>query len=637
MLGLPAGFWVLAVIAVVADLRPLAGWERQRPATGVFLSSYFTFTILVVWGLLPALAVQAAANLVGGARLKLPPAEFALLVLRHAIALGAASLVLGPGGAETLRHGEELHISNLDNKVAAVVIWLVANYGVVILAQRLADPRRPWRAMFRGGLGLNILAKTALLFLTPVVVADLQGATYSLLLLPVLAMSEMIAVVDRQRESLRRDPLTGALNGRGLEDVIASLSDRPGAPADSAAFALLLVMIDRAHDVNESFGRQTGDSLLIEAYRRIRQVPGVDRVSRLEGGAFAVPVAVSAGSRSADALASDIVAALEAPVNVSGLPFDVAGTVGVVMAQGRREDFATLIQHAQEAVQQAHRRGTSVGVYAPAPVTDFASRLQVLADLQSTLENRAEGGTIAYLYQPQVDLKTGELVGAEALLRWHHPERGLVNTEQVIRIAEPTPLMGRITERTVDAATAQLSQWNLNGARLSVAANVSMRDLHEESVVEHILAKLAEAEVDARQFTIEITEGELISDPDNVRRALARLTDAGVGISVDDFGSGFSSLQHLRQLPITELKIDRHLVQNVGTRTDDRALVRSVIQLAQALGLRVVAEGVEDEATQHMLIELGCHVGQGWLYGRPMPAEDITRMLGRRLGPDRSP
>ena len=505
--------------------------------------------------------------------------------------------------------------------------WLVTNYGIVIFAQRVADPRRPWRAMLRGGLGLNILAKTALLFLTPVVVADLQGPTYSLLLLPVLAMSEMIAVVDRQRESLRRDPLTGALNGRGLEDVIASLSDRPGAPADSAAFALLLVMIDRAHDVNESFGHHTGDSLLIEAYRRIRQVPGVDSVSRLESGAFAVPVAVSAGSRSADALASDIVAALEAPVNVSGLSFDVSGTVGVVMAYGREEDFATLIQHAEEAVQQAHRQGASVGVDAPAPVTDFASRLQVLADLQSTLENQTEGGTIAYLYQPQVDLKTGELVGAEALLRWHHPVRGLVNTEQVIRIAEPTPLMGRITERTVDAVTAQLGQWNRNGVRLSVAANVSMRDLHEESVVEHILAKLNEAEVDARHFTIEITEGELISDPDNVRRALARLTAAGVGISVDDFGSGFSSLQHLRQLPVTELKIDRHLVQNVGTRTDDRALVLSVIQLAQALGLRVVAEGVEDEATQQMLIDSAALLGKVGCTGARCPRRTSPKCL----------
>ncbi|MFG1868571.1 EAL domain-containing protein [Micromonospora arborensis] len=238
-------------------------------------------------------------------------------------------------------------------------------------------------------------------------------------------------------------------------------------------------------------------------------------------------------------------------------------------------------------------------------------------------------GEITMYYQPQIAIATGEVVGVEALLRWRHPRRGMVDPEELIRVAEQSAVMRLLTRRVVDDVVEQIAKWSAAGIRLRAALNVSVRDLHTGEIADQIADRLARYGVPAEQLQVEITEGALMADPRRVLATISRLHRIGVAIALDDFGTGYSSLQHLRRLPLSEVKVDRSFVLGMAEDTDDAAIVRSMIDLAGALGLRVVAEGVEDERTWRMLHAAGCDAAQGWFYARPMPAEELVTWLAR--------
>ncbi|MBB4957642.1 putative bifunctional diguanylate cyclase/phosphodiesterase [Micromonospora polyrhachis] len=238
-------------------------------------------------------------------------------------------------------------------------------------------------------------------------------------------------------------------------------------------------------------------------------------------------------------------------------------------------------------------------------------------------------GEITMYYQPQIAIDTGEVVGVEALLRWRHPRRGMVDPEELIRVAEQSAVMRLLTRRVVDDVVEQLAQWSAIGLQLRAALNVSVRDLHTGEIADQITERLARFQVSPAQLQLEITEGALMADPRRVLATISRLDRIGVAIALDDFGTGYSSMQHLRRLPLAEVKVDRSFVLGMAADADDAAIVRSVIELARALGLRVVAEGVEDEATWRLLHAAGCHVAQGWFFARPMPAAELVTWLGR--------
>ncbi|QDY06909.1 EAL domain-containing protein [Micromonospora sp. HM134] len=240
-----------------------------------------------------------------------------------------------------------------------------------------------------------------------------------------------------------------------------------------------------------------------------------------------------------------------------------------------------------------------------------------------------EVGEITMYYQPQVAIATGEVVGVEALLRWRHPRRGMVDPEELIRVAEQSAVMRLLTYRVIDDVVAQLAKWSAAGTTLRAALNVSVRDLHTGEIVDRIADRLASYGVRPDRLQLEITEGALMADPRRVLATITRLHQLGVAISLDDFGTGYSSLQHLRRLPLSEVKVDRSFVLGMAGDADDAAIVRSTIELAGALGLRVVAEGVEDERTWRLLYAAGCDAAQGWFYARPMPAEELTAWLAR--------
>ncbi|WP_433391009.1 putative bifunctional diguanylate cyclase/phosphodiesterase [Micromonospora sp. KLBMP9576] len=241
----------------------------------------------------------------------------------------------------------------------------------------------------------------------------------------------------------------------------------------------------------------------------------------------------------------------------------------------------------------------------------------------------AGAGEITMYYQPQVAIATGEVVGVEALLRWRHPRRGMVDPEELIRVAEQSAVMRLLTRRVVDDVVEQLARWSAVGMELPAALNVSVRDLHTGEIADQIADRLARHGVPPQRLQLEITEGALMADPRRVLATITRLHRIGVGISLDDFGTGYSSLQHLRRLPLSEVKVDRSFVLGMAEDADDAAIVKSTIELAKALGLRVVAEGVEDERTWRMLHAAGCDAAQGWFYARPMPAEELLGWLAR--------
>ncbi|MER7165488.1 EAL domain-containing protein [Micromonospora sp. NPDC000207] len=238
-------------------------------------------------------------------------------------------------------------------------------------------------------------------------------------------------------------------------------------------------------------------------------------------------------------------------------------------------------------------------------------------------------GEITMYYQPQVAIDSGEVVGVEALLRWRHPRRGMVNPEELIRVAEQTAVMRLLTRRVVDDVLEQLAKWSAAGTDLRAALNVSVRDLHSGEIADQVADRLTRYGIRPDRLQVEITEGALMADPRRVLDTITRLHRTGVAISLDDFGTGYSSLQHLRRLPLSEVKVDRSFVLGMADDADDASIVRSMIDLAGALGLRVVAEGVEDERTWRLLHAAGCDVAQGWFHARPMPAEELTTWLAR--------
>jgi len=624
---LPAAFWVMAVLALAVDARPYV--VANRRASSVILPSIcFTFAIALSWGLLPALAVQVAAVTVGSARIGHPVRRTVHLAGQHAVALAGAGLVAGLVG---LRFDAEPGWVDVPLTVLAAVAWMLARYGLAALVaygnagdRRRRRPRR-W--------AVELFATAALLLLGPVVFAAAQvgPALVPLVLLALHAVHRTARSAGEYERAARTDPLTGLPNRRALVSAVAARTavSRGGHRPDRR-LALLLLDIDRFRNVNDALGHRLGDRLLTEMAQRLAAVvPPHDLVVRLGGDEFAVLATRVDGPAPARRVAAHLARALDRPFVLDGLPVDVSASIGIAVQGERGEDGAALLRQAEAAMYDAKHRGDQVAVYTRDATHHSPDRIALLGDLRRALRSGPGRDGITIFYQPQIAVATGEVVGVEALLRWRHPDRGLVGPEELIRVVEPTPVMRLLTGRVLETVVAQLAAWRAAGRPLRAAVNVSARDLHSGQVAERIRRLLHRHGVPPDDLQLEITESALMADPHRVLDTITRLDRMGVAISLDDFGTGFSSLQHLRRLPLAEVKIDRSFVLGMAAEPSDAAIVRSVIDLAGALGLRVVAEGVEDERTWRLLAAAGCHAAQGWFHARPMPAEDLAGWLAR--------
>ncbi|MDQ1701601.1 MAG: hypothetical protein QOF57_853, partial [Frankiaceae bacterium] len=287
------------------------------------------------------------------------------------------------------------------------------------------------------------------------------------------------------------------------------------------------------------------------------------------------------------------------------------------------DDAPTLLQRADVAMYVAKERRTGIEIYDPEKDSNSTARLSLLGDLRRAIED----GELELHYQPKAHLPDGNVVGVEALLRWRHPARGLVLPDDFIPAAEQSGVMRPLTRYVVDCALGQVASWRARELDVQVAVNISMRDLHDPELVPFLARRLKAYDVPASALLLEITENILMADPNGVAGTLRGLDALGVALSLDDFGTGYSSLVHLKRLPVSEIKIDRSFVQRMDEEDDDATIVRSIIDLGEALGLRVVAEGVETASAWDALVRMGCDAAQGWFLSRALPASEATAWL----------
>jgi diguanylate cyclase len=417
------------------------------------------------------------------------------------------------------------------------------------------------------------------------------------------------------------DPLTGLPNrelfGDRVEQAIRA-SDRGLQPA-----SLLLLDLDRFKDVNDTLGHHHGDLLLREVAARLTgTLRAVDTVARLGGDEFAVllPDATADG---AAAVAQKVRAALHQPLTLDGLGLDLDASIGIAVYPDHGGDAAELLQHADVAMYAAKQTHAGFVVYDPAVDQHSPRRLALLGGLRRAVER----DELVLHYQPKADLHTGQVLGAEALVRWQHPAHGLLGPGEFIPLAERTGLIHPLTRWVLDAALRQAAAWRQADHHLSISVNVSTRSLLDREFPDQVADRLTAWQVPATSLVLEVTESAVMADPVLALEILGRLHALGVGLALDDFGTGYSSMAYLKALPVDELKVDRSFVGQMATSTSDAVIVRSTIDLGHNLGLHVVAEGVENQATWEELAALGCDTAQGYHLGRPMPADELEQWL----------
>jgi diguanylate cyclase (GGDEF)-like protein len=426
-------------------------------------------------------------------------------------------------------------------------------------------------------------------------------------------------VAQLEHDSLH-DALTGLPN-RALFNI--GVSEAMSRRAPHTKLGVLLVDLDRFKEINDTLGHHVGDLLLTEVGHRLSALSADQlTLARLGGDEFAVVLEGLSDDADAREAATHIRDLLECPFDLNGLSVDVGASIGVALCPDHGEDPLTLLQRADVAMYEAK---TSAGVEIYSSDRDHYSprRLRMIGELRTAIESQH----LLLHYQPKVDIATAEVVGVEALLRWPREDERFVPPDEFIPLAEHTGLIRPLTHYVLDHAIAQCREWMACGLSLQVSINVSARNLLDPELTTTVRNALEKHDVDPSLLVVEITESCIMADPNQAIAVLGELVDLGIGVSVDDFGTGYSSLAYLKRLPVTELKIDKSFVQGMDRDPQDAAIVRTVLDLGANLGLTVTAEGIETEAVWHGLHQLGCHLGQGYYFSKPLPPDELVRWL----------
>jgi diguanylate cyclase (GGDEF)-like protein len=453
---------------------------------------------------------------------------------------------------------------------------------------------------------------------------DDDGRMFQTVAVQVSSVLDNSRLLDRLTHDSQHDALTGLVNRQCYQTRLRkALADpRP-------RVAVLLTDLDRFKEINDTLGHHHGDLLIREIARRIAaNAPAVATVARLGGDEFALLVPSLTVER-ARRLAERIRAAIAEPCVLDGVSVDVDASIGIAVAPDHGTDHSVLLKRADMAMYAAKSSQRGVETY-DAERDEYSPRRLALA---SRLRHAIENCELLLHYQPQIDACTGATVGAEALVRWQHPDYGLVPPGEFVPIAEQSGAIGELTLWVLDNAAAQLAEWRSRGLDLGISVNVSMRNLLDASVVDTIARLTSVHRLPPHRLTLEITESHLMNDPARTLPVLHRLAALGTRLSVDDFGTGYSSLSYLHELPVHEVKIDKSFLRHDEGVSGDGPIVRAIVSMSQHLGLETVAEGIEDEETGEALARLGCTRLQGFHIARPMPAADFLRWLGSRRIP----
>ncbi len=420
------------------------------------------------------------------------------------------------------------------------------------------------------------------------------------------------------------DPLTGLANRTLLADRFAQMIER--AKRRDAPLGVLFVDLDDFKQVNDRLGHSAGDALLCEVAQRLQAtVRSGDTVARISGDEFAIVLADLARPDDAALVAQKVLERLAHPVALAGEQTFVTASIGISAFPGNGDNAEALLGAADAAMYRAKQSGRNAYQFYTAEITQ---RTRARAQLEFELRNALERGEFALAYQPKFDLASGKPCGAEALLRWMHPARGVVSPVEFIPVLEETGLIVQVGEWAIRRACEDLKTWTAAGLKpMPIAVNLSARQFRQKDLDARICGLVSAAGVDPALIELEITESQLMVDPEHAIRIMRSLRERGIRIAIDDFGTGYSSLAYLTRFPVKALKIDRSFVADVFSDHADAAIVRTIIEMAHQLGFTVVAEGVETERQAAFLRQFGCEQAQGFLFARPMAAADVSGLF----------
>ena len=435
-------------------------------------------------------------------------------------------------------------------------------------------------------------------------------------------------LLESLRRAATRDSLTGLANLDAIRAHLTGLLTPDGAGAAGAPGAVVLfVDLDRFQDVNETLGHDAGDRLLVDVAERLTDAaPHESVAARVGSDKFVLVIRGNAGSDVARLAAIGVKSRLDGPVRLTDLSADVRVTVGIARGPDQGSDASVLLRRAETAMTAAKGTTTAIAEWEPAHERGGPRRLAMVTALRHALAE----GTLDVHYQPKIELGSGRVTGMEALVRWTHPEFGVVRPDEFVPLAETCGLVGALTTNVLRKALETCRTWHDQGKAVGVAVNLSARSLVDPVLVGQVAALLTATGVQAQFLTLEITESSVMDNPERCIELLRSLRALGVRLSIDDFGTGYSSLTYVKGLPVHEVKVDKSFVDDIAHDQADRAVVRAVVDLSHSLGLTTVAEGVEEPEQALVLEELGLNQVQGYFYARPMPADQASDWLRTR-------
>jgi diguanylate cyclase (GGDEF)-like protein len=607
---------LLGLAILVAELFPV---EIPDGDGEVSFSTTFAFALLLTDGVAAVVIVHGLALAIAEAVRRRPFERLVFNVAQYAICWSVAGgLLVALTGALPDENGlQYLELQYLPALFASAAAFIVLNTAFADTPAALSRGVSPW-LMIRGDLLQNAWWTVVLVALVPGI---LVAADYSLWLLPLIGLP-LVAIQLGSRQAVlneheaRHDRVTGLSNREDVARVLERALHR--ADRQGWQVGVLMIGLERFKEINETLGHRRGDLVLAEVAKRLSDVTGPsDVAARLGGDEFALILGRVSGVGECVSIAERALASLAAPVMIRGVELDVGATAGVACHPGHGETFDALLRHADVARSRANAAHRPAVVYSADFDEHGVERLTLISELGTAID----ADELELVFQPQIELETGRLRAVEALVRWPHPERGELSPEAFIEPAEHTGVIRRLTLWVIQSALAQSERWRAAGLDLRVAVNLSVRSITPD--LPRDLAIILDGH-DPDRLELEITETVGMVDAEGSLAVLEQLTALGVRLSVDDFGTGFSSLAYLKQLPVSAIKIDRSFVMEMDSEASDRAIVRSTVDLARHLGMEVVAEGVESEAAMAELRALGCHLAQGFAISPPLGAQALA-------------
>jgi diguanylate cyclase (GGDEF)-like protein len=628
----PVTFVLLALGVILAETLPVKiprrGYDEE-----ITLSTSFAMALLLAGGLGPALIAQGVASVVQDVHARKPGWRVRFNLGQYVLSLVAAFLTLRLL-ADTSHIGSAHPFTGaqLPAVLLSATAFFLTNTGVVGIAIALHQ-RVPIRRYFKNDFSFVLTTAGVLLLLAPIVIA---ATAYSPLLVPlfappILAIHKALWAGARSDYAARHDSLTNLPNRLAFLEAVEN-----AIKARNSGACVLLMDLDRFKEVNDTLGHHYGDLLLQQVARRLAEQLRVgDQIARLGGDEFAV-LSENCTREASVRLAKRIADSLRPSFELDEIVVDVQASVGIATFPEDGTDVETLLQKADVAMYRAKETRTDLVLYDERDDPHSLSKLALSVDLRAAL---AAKQVVAW-FQPQLDLSSGDVFAVEALVRWPHPRLGLLPPAAFLEMSEHTNLIKPLTQRVLEAALEQLVSWREMGIELTMAVNISTAVLIDEQFTPSVVAALEKAGVPPSRLKLEITESTLMADPEVARSILQELHLFGIEIAIDDFGTGYSSLAYLADLPVSEIKIDRSFVTRMDQGSKESIIVNSTIDLAQHLGLRAVAEGVEDMGLVPRLKALGCNAAQGYAISRPLEAGELTPWLVasrdlRRIGSKR--